>query len=133
MLAQMNEQLIRDEGHRNRMTKRDLEPRMSQWLAEGYSAVLFEADELVAGYALYREETEWVYLKQLFVAPEYRRRGIGRLAMQWLMTHPWKDQACIRLDVLVGNAVAITFWRSLGFRDYYVTMEMDLAERKGPR
>ena len=133
MLAQMNEQLIRDEGHRSRMTRHDLEPRMSQWLAEGYSAVLFEAGERVAGYALYREEAEWVYLKQFFVTSEYRREGIGRSAIQWLTKHPWKGQARIRLDVLVGNAVAIAFWRSLGFEDYYFTMEMDLAKRRGPR
>ena len=133
MLAQMNEQLIRDEGHRSHMTRRDLEPRTSQWLAEGYSAVLFEADERVAGYALYREETECVYLKQFFVASEYRRAGIGRSAMQWLMTNPWKGQARIRIDVLVGNAVAIAFWRSSAFKDYCVTMEMDLAERRDPR
>ena len=33
----------------------------------------------------------------------------------------------IRLEVLVGNANGIAFWRSIGFQDYCVTMEMDVA------
>ena len=34
-LAAMNAQLIRDEGHRNRMTVAELEGRMAGWLASG--------------------------------------------------------------------------------------------------
>src|SRR5580698_643303 len=42
LLAALNHQLIRDEGHRNRMTIDELERRMRQWLETEYSAVLFE-------------------------------------------------------------------------------------------
>jgi hypothetical protein len=33
LLAKLNHQLIRDEGHRNKMTVPELEQRMKNWLA----------------------------------------------------------------------------------------------------
>jgi len=68
-LAELNHQLIRDEGHRNPMTVSELEQRMNGWLAGEYTAVLFENDGEVVAYALYREEPEEIYLRQLFVSP----------------------------------------------------------------
>lgn len=133
LLAGLNEQLIRDESHRSRMTVSDLELRLSQWLNEGYSAIIFEAADRTAGYALFRLETEFVYLKQFFVKAEFRRGGVGKAAMQWLVTNAWNDQTCVRLDVLVGNAAAIAFWKSLGFTDYCTTMELPLSDDRSLR
>jgi hypothetical protein len=62
LLAKLNHQLIRDEGHRNEMTVPELEQRMKNWLASEYSAVIFEKDEEVVAYALYREQPEEIYL-----------------------------------------------------------------------
>jgi hypothetical protein len=53
-LAAMNWQLIRDEGHRNRMSQGELEVRMTQWLSGEYEAILFEEPEQTVGYALFR-------------------------------------------------------------------------------
>ena len=36
---------------------------------------------------------------------------------------PVARSARIRLDVLIGNAGGIQFWRSVGFEDYCITME----------
>ena len=41
LLAELNYQLIRDEGHRNEMTVPELEQRMRGWLADGYRALIF--------------------------------------------------------------------------------------------
>src|SRR5262245_52152453 len=103
VLARMNHALIRDEGHRNPMTVDELEVRMRGWLAGEYEAVLFETDGDPVGYALFRHEPEYIYLRQFFVQSEYRRRGIGRSAMMWLRENAWRDIARIRLDVLIGN------------------------------
>ena len=84
VLAPMNAQLIRDEGHRNPMTMLQLQERLSDWLKGEYQAFLFELDARVIGYALYRIEPEFVYLRQIFVLPELRRRGIARAALEWL-------------------------------------------------
>jgi hypothetical protein len=35
-------------------------------------------------------------------------------------------QLRVRRDVLVGNAGGIAFWRSLGFADYCLTMELEV-------
>ncbi|HJZ60219.1 MAG TPA: GNAT family N-acetyltransferase [Gemmataceae bacterium] len=124
-LAAMNWQLIRDEGHRNRMTLPELESRMAEWIAGEYRAVLFEDTREAVGYALFRPEPEYVYLRQLFVRPEHRRRGVGRDALAWLRRHAWADAPRVRIDVLVGNAGAFAFWRAVGFRDYCLTMEWE--------
>jgi GNAT superfamily N-acetyltransferase len=90
-----------------------------------YSAVIFERSGELLGYALFRRDSDHVYLRQLFVRPEHRRRGIGRLAVSWLWKNVWADASRVRIDVLIGNSTGAAFWRAMGFRDYCVTMEMD--------
>ncbi len=121
-LAEMNEQLIRDEGHRNAMTLDELTARMRQWLAGEYWAVVFEDKSSAVGYALFRREPEYVYLRHFFVRKERRREGIGRDAMARLSDEFFCGHFRLRVDVLVGNTPAIAFWRSLGFVDYCLTL-----------
>ena len=125
ILAPLNAQLIRDEGHRNSMTLPQLAERMAGWLRGEYRAVLFEDAGAVVGYALYRPQADHVYLRQLFVRPESRRRGIGREALAWLWQNEWAGVPRLRIDVLVGNTVGIRFWRAVGFNDYCITMETE--------
>ena len=132
LLAPMNHRLIRDEGHRNSMSVAELETRMQAWLDSEYQVVLFEDEQGIAGYALYKREPDWIYLRQFFVQSDRRRRGIGAAAMTWLLENVWNDAPRVRLDVLVGNTEGIEFWRSLGFADYCVTMEKLVASRKMP-
>ncbi|MEX2118906.1 MAG: GNAT family N-acetyltransferase [Pirellulales bacterium] len=124
LLAAMNRQLIQDEGHRNRMSPAELEQRMNGWLKEEYEAVLFENDGRAVGYALYKRETDRVYLRQFFVEADQRRKGIGSAAVAWLLSNAWRQSLRIQLDVLVGNSAGIAFWRSLGFADYCTRMEL---------
>ena len=125
LLAEMNQQLIRDEGHRNKMTLLQLQERMLGWLQGDYTAVIFSKEPEKVGYALYRKETEWIYLRQLFVKAEARRKGIGREAISWLKKNAWKGTKPIRIEVLVGNPEGISFWKAVGFKDYCITMEME--------
>ncbi len=122
-LSQWNRQLIRDQGHRNPMSEAELQVRMANWLAGEYQAVLFEDADGTAGYAVFRGEDDHVYLRQFFVRPDRRRQGVGRAAINWLLENVWRDVPRVRLEVLVGNASAIQFWRSVGFADYCLTME----------
>ncbi|MEX0978280.1 MAG: GNAT family N-acetyltransferase, partial [Pirellulales bacterium] len=78
------------------------------------------------GYALFRSEPEYVYLRQFFVEPARRREGIGRAAIEHLAKHFWQDYPRARLEVLTGNSAAIEFWRAVGFIDYCLTMERTL-------
>lgn len=126
LLAEMNHALIRDEGHRNRhMTIDDLAKRMKGWLAGEYEAVIFTRAGRDSGYALFRREPEFVYVRQFYVCPADRRQGLGREAMEWLIRNRWSDAPRIRIDVLAGNATGRAFWRGIGFEEYCITMERE--------
>jgi GNAT superfamily N-acetyltransferase len=130
LLAELNQQLQIDELHSRRMQLPEIEERMAGWLASGgYEAVVIECENRPVGYALFRREPdpEHVYLKQFFVCRDCRRLGIGRQAIKWLRQHVWHDSPAIYLDALVNNDRGIAFWRSVGFRDYCITMELKRA------
>lgn len=132
LLAALNRQLILDENHRNTMSLAELEHRMRQFLDADYQATLIESVGQVVGYALCRNEAEHLYLRQFFIRPEFRRRGIGRLAVAWLKERAWRNHTRVRLDVLVTNPAAIAFWRSVGFSDYCLTMECERDRDDAP-
>jgi len=123
LLAELNHQLIRDEGHRNKMTVPELEQRMNGWLASEYAAVIFENGGEVAAYALYREQPEEIHLRQLCVARNRRRKGFGRKAVEILRTKIWPANKRLT-EVLVQNTAAIAFWRAAGYQDYCLALEI---------
>jgi predicted acetyltransferase len=123
LLAELNHQLIIDEGHRNQMTVPELEGRMRDWLAEEYVAVLFEVENEVAAYALYRNQAGEIYLRHFFVVRHRRRQGIGRQAMELLRGRIWPQAQRLTVSVLTHNEAGLKFWRAMGYRDYCLTME----------
>lgn len=125
LLAELNHQLLQDEGHRNRtMSIPELEQRMKGWLASEYAAVIFEDSGEVVAYALYREQQEEIYLRQLFVVRHQRRRGFGRNAIEILHTKVWSVNKRLTVDGLAHNTAAIAFWRAVGYKDYCLTLEI---------
>lgn len=124
LLAQLNHHLIRDEGHRNRMTLPELEQRMRGWLAGEYRAVVYEDGGEVVAYALYREQPEEIYLRQLFVVRHRRRQGIGRQAVEILRSQVWPRGKRLTVEVLVANQCGVAFWRSVGYTDYALSLEI---------
>jgi GNAT superfamily N-acetyltransferase len=124
LVAELNHQLIRDEGHRNRMTVPELAERMKGWLSSEYRVVLYEEDGKVVAYALFREQSEEIYLRQLFVVRDRRGQGIGRRAVDILRNQIWPAGKRLTVDVLVSNKRAVKFWRSVGYTDYSLTLEI---------
>jgi GNAT superfamily N-acetyltransferase len=124
LLAELNHQLIRDEGHRNRMSVAELEQRMRGWLAGEYRAVLYEDGGEVVAYALFREQPEEIHLRQLFVVRHRRRQGIGRRAVEILRTQVWPKTKRLTVDALVANESGVAFWREVGYTDYCLTLEI---------
>ncbi len=123
LLAEWNHRLIRDEGHRNPMTVEQLAARMKNWLNGEYRAVVFSDDQPV-GYALFRSEATLIYLRQFFVQPERRRSGIGRMAFEILRKEIWPSGIRLTVDVLCRNGGGVAFWRSVGYQDYCLTLEI---------
>jgi GNAT superfamily N-acetyltransferase len=122
LLAEWNHQLIHDEGHRNPMNVGQLTDRMKTWLQGEYRAMLFSTVEPVA-YALFTRKTDPLYLRQLFVARDCRRQGIGRAAMSILRDQIWPKDVRLTVEVLCANHPTVAFWRSVGFQDYSLLLE----------
>ena len=123
-LAELNHQLIRDEGHPNRMTVQELEQRMRGWLSAEYRAIIYEDGGEVVAYALFREQAEEIYLRQLFVVRHRRSQGIGHRAVEMLRSQVWPETKRLTVEVLVANKRAISFWRSAGYADYALSLEI---------
>jgi predicted acetyltransferase len=104
---------------------------MKNWLASEYTSVIFEDGETVVAYALYCEQPEGMYLRQLFVVRDRRRQGIGRRAVEILRSQIWPKNKRLTVGVLVRNTAAVAFWRAMGYRDYSLTLEMLPADIAG--
>lgn len=129
LLAGMNLELLQDERHRNRFkTLPQLEERMRGFLLGEYRGVIFEEGEDIVAYALYREQAEEIYLRQLFVSRDRRRQGHGRRAMDILKSDIWPKSKRLTVDVLLHNTDAIAFWRAVGYKDYLLGLEIPAAE-----
>ena len=81
--------------------------------------VLVACDErTLAGFAIMRYGNDDAHLDLLAVAPEYRRRGVGRQLLAWL-------EECalvagvfnVALEVRVENKAARDFYSRLGYRE----------------
>lgn len=104
------------------MTVAQLEERMRRWLAAEYRAVLFEAADGPAGYALFRSDEDGVYLRQFLVQRALRRRGLGRAAVRLLLEEVFPRGVRVWLQVLEQNEGGLAFWRALGFRPHARTL-----------
>jgi predicted acetyltransferase len=124
LLAEWNHQLIRDEGHRNPMTVPQLEKRMRGWLSSEYQAVVFEEGSEPVACALFCEQPEQIYLRQLFVVRHRRSQGIGRRAVDILRSQIWPRTKRLTVEVLVANKRAVAFWRKVGYSDYSLALEI---------
>ena len=124
LLAKLNHQLIQDEGHRNKMTAPELEQRMRGWLSGEYRAVIFEDANEVVAYGLFREEPDLIYLRQLFVVRHRRRQRLGRQAVEILRSQVWPKDKRLTVEVLVAHQSGVAFWRSVGYTDYALSLEI---------
>jgi len=125
LLAELNHQLIRDEGHRNPMNVAQLTERMRRWLGTGeYTGRIFEENGQIVAYALYRAFAEEVYLRHLFVVRGRRREGIGRRAVHFLREEIWPRGRRLTVEALCANTGGVAFWKAMGYREYSVCLEV---------
>ena len=124
-LAIMNSQLIENERHRSEMTVTELENRMRKWLSNKYRAAVAEEKDKIIAYALWRRDPDWIYLRQLFVSRNNRRKGVGSAFINWLYKNAWRKGKRIRVEALIVNPEGLAFWRAIGFKDYCITLELE--------
>ncbi len=97
---------------------------MRHCLEKDYVAILFEREMELIAYALYREEPDFIYLRQFFVQRHFRGQGLGRMAFRILQTKFWSAQKKLCVEVLAANKEAILFWKAVGFQEYSLALEI---------
>ncbi|MBQ4497818.1 MAG: GNAT family N-acetyltransferase [Spirochaetaceae bacterium] len=114
-LAELNKHLIKDEKSDNKMSLCELQDRMKSFLETDYTAYLFMEDNRIIGYALVNTRAEPLYLRQFFIARNFRRNHKGRRAFELLLDELKTDK--IDLEVLSWNEAGLKFWQSCGFAE----------------
>jgi ribosomal protein S18 acetylase RimI-like enzyme len=123
-LGALNADLIRAEGHRNTMARPALAEPMGGFLSGGYRALIASAEQSTLGYLLARDDGDHLYVRQLYVVPGTRRRGIGRALVEEL-ARSWGRGRRLRMEAHIGTAAALAFWRDLGFSAYACSLERE--------
>jgi ribosomal protein S18 acetylase RimI-like enzyme len=140
-LAAMNKRLIEDEDSRNPMSVAELQQRMHGWLIGDWQVRVFEEENNgVVGYAIFQSrpdeyfaENQIVYLRQLYVAPEYRSRGVSQQAVQLLREGEFPEGCTVVIDVLATNPRGQHFWSKVGFESYCTTMRLTMNGKQAGR
>ena len=86
-----------------------------------FRVVIAEWDGKTVGYALFFEfyssfqGRAGLFLDDLYVRPEFRKKGIGRALLAHVAGIAWNEKYfCMRWEVLDWNAPAIKFYNDLG-------------------
>lgn len=105
-------------------------------LAKGKSLLLIaKTENITHGYLLANISAEYLFdvserfcvISDLFVLPEFRRKGIGRkLVLECLERIKEKGFTSVRLNVLPENEAATKLYGKLGFRIFMYGMIIDL-------
>ncbi len=77
-------------------------------------------DTNTVGYVLVELDREPLYLKHLYVKPEFRRKGCGKFAIQQLLALYQRSE--IDIEAMIWNENAINFYKKLGFKERTVAM-----------
>lgn len=127
ILASMNKKLIEDEGHSNPMTINDLAIRMEGFLNGEYEAYLILHESIPSGYCLFRDDGDYIYVRQLYIERNLRKQELGSSIIKYLRNRCWVNRK-IRVEVLCHNKNGLDFWRRIGFKDYCITMQYEEKE-----
>ena len=116
-LGPLNKELIADEGHGNSVSISELVERMRSWLNGSYECYgVVRYNELVA-YCLYRDDGDFFYIRQLFTARHIRNQSLASKLIDHLESNLLEEKP-IRLEVLVSNRQAKTFYENRGYQLY---------------
>ncbi len=92
----------------------DMAGRELQWIV---------ADQRRAGFLIVRTLPDWPHTERMiasivefYVAPEFRRGGVGTAAVETLLAeHRDRGTYLVEADILIANEPAREFWQRLGF------------------
>jgi len=103
---------------------------------EGGHVLVAEAEGVgPVGFVLFRSRVErplWTprrtaIIYDLYVRPDWRRRGIGTALLEEAMKIVMQEGAThVRISVLADNEPALRLYKKLGFREYMITLDKGL-------
>ena len=103
---------------------------------EGDHVLVAEAEGVgPVGFVLFRSRVErplWTprrtaIIYDLYVRPDWRRRGIGTALLEEAMKIVMQEGAThVRISVLADNEPALRLYKKLGFREYMITLDKGL-------
>ena len=136
VLADMNRMLREDELSPRTKDLAWLTERMHEWVInQVYTVVVMQRGDEIIGYASFRTEADLVnpnqhnlFLRQFFIKPVYRRRGIGQAMFTRVEKEFFPQGVNITLEVLNGNIQGRSFWEALGFQAFSVTYRRAIDE-----
>ena len=115
LLAKFNKYLIEDEKSDNKMNEEQLFQRMKEFMNTEYDAYFFVEKEEIVGYALVKNSSSPLYLRQFYIDREYRRKHYGEQAFHKLLQY--LEVTTIDIEVLSWNEMGNQFWEKLNFRE----------------
>ncbi len=130
-IAQMNKELIEDEGHTNPMNLAELKERLHHFVSrDGWTVDVFTSNLMIIGYATYRLEANiskindtTIHIRQFYIARSQRGKGMGRRAYRLLIESQRQAPKRILIEVLESNPGGKAFWSRIGFTPYAMSME----------
>jgi GNAT superfamily N-acetyltransferase len=95
------------------MNINELKSRMKMFLETDYVAYFFTEDADIIGYALIKFNSDPIYLRQFLIERKYRRRHLGKKALELLLDELKTNT--IDIEVLSRNEAGLKFWENCGF------------------
>jgi [ribosomal protein S18]-alanine N-acetyltransferase len=107
-------------------------------VSEMEGIIIAEAGDETVGFACFQYFLDEYHILNVAVLPGYRKQGIGRQLMGWMLNH-LEDTRDFYLEVREGNNAAISLYEDMGFRvigerkEYYRDKETALVMHKGKK
>jgi len=104
----------------------EVRQRCSKNIADGFTRII-ELDDVQIGIYVVERAPDHVQLLQIFILPEYQRRGIGSHLIERLLAEARATNLPLRLRVLRVNP-AFELYRRMGFKVVQETPERYFME-----
>ena len=109
-----------------RWNEEEVRQRSSENIAEGLTQVI-ELENTAIGIQVVERAPDSIHLLQIFILPEYQRRGIGSMLIERLLAEARSARLPLRLSVLRVNP-AFALYQRMGFKVVDATPERYFME-----
>ena len=73
-------------------------------------------DKKIIGYLVWTMKTDHLYLQNIAFIPEFRKQGLGRIAMNYIELKAKAKKIPVRLSTFRTNSAVARFYKKLGYK-----------------